>query len=46
MFPLLFLGDTSYEGSYLATQTDCNGENTHLDSSVDDGGKGVALFTD
>ena len=24
MFPLLFLDDISYEGSYLATQTDCS----------------------
>src|ERR1700738_1379654 len=46
LFPLLFLGDTSYVGSYLATQTDCSGEDTHLDSSTDDGGKGVALSTD
>jgi hypothetical protein len=46
MFPLLFLGDTSYVGSYLATQTDCSGEHTHLNSSADDGGKGVAPSTD
>jgi hypothetical protein len=46
IFSLLFLGDTSYVGSYLATQTDCSGEDTHLDSSADDGGKGVALSTD
>jgi hypothetical protein len=31
-------------GSYLATQTDCSGEDTH--SSADDGGKGVAPSTD
>jgi hypothetical protein len=46
MFPLLFLGDTSYVGSYFATQIDCSGEDTHLDSSADDGGKDVALSTD
>jgi hypothetical protein len=46
MFPFLFLGDNSYVGSYLATQTDCSGENTHLDSSADNGGKGIALSTD
>jgi hypothetical protein len=46
MFPLLFLDDTSYVGTYLATQTDCSGEDTHLDSSADDEGKGVALSTD
>jgi len=46
MFPLLFLGDTAHVGSYLATQIDCSGEDTHLDSSADDGGKGVALSTD
>ena len=39
MFSLLFLGDTSYGGSYLATQTDCSGEDTHLESSADDGSK-------
>jgi hypothetical protein len=44
MFPLLFLGNTSSVGSYLATQTDCSGEDTH--SSADDGGKGVAPSTD
>jgi hypothetical protein len=42
MIPLLFLDDSSYVGSYLATQTDCSGEDTHLDSSADDGGKGIA----
>jgi hypothetical protein len=46
MFPLLFLGDTSYVDSYLAIQTDCSGEDTHLDSSTNDGGEGVALSTD
>jgi hypothetical protein len=46
MFPLLFFGDTSYVGSYLAIQTDYSGEDTHLDSSADDGDKGVALSTD
>jgi hypothetical protein len=46
MFPLLFLGDTSYVDSYLDTQTDCSGEDMHLDSSADDGGKGVALSMD
>jgi len=46
MFSLLFLGNTSYVGSYLATQTDCSGEDTHLKSSADDGGKGIAPSTD
>ena len=46
IFPLLFFGDTSYVGGYLATQTDCSGKGMHLDSSADDGGKGVALSTD
>ena len=46
MFPLLFLGNTSYVGSYLATRTDCSGENTHLNSCADDGGKSVAPSTD
>jgi hypothetical protein len=46
MFPLLFLGDTSYVGSYLAIQTDCSGEDTHLDLSADDRGKGAVLSTD
>jgi hypothetical protein len=46
MFPLLFLCDTSYVGSYLATQIDCSGEDMHLDSNADDGGKDVALSTD
>ena len=43
MFPLLFHGDTSYVDGYLATQTDCSGEDMHLASSADDGDKGVAL---
>jgi hypothetical protein len=46
MFPLLFLGNTSYVGSYLATQTDCSSEDTHLNSSADDGGKSVAPSAD
>ena len=45
IFPLLFFGDTSYVGGYLATQTDCSGKGMHLDSSADDGGKGVAFST-
>ena len=35
MFPLLFFGDTSYVGSCLTIQTDCSGEDTHLDSNTD-----------
>ena len=46
MFPLLFLGNTSYVGSYLVTRTDCSGEDTHLNSTADDGDKGVAHSTD
>jgi hypothetical protein len=46
MFSLLFFCNTSYVGSYLATQTDCSGEDTHLNSSADDRGKGVAPSTD
>jgi len=46
IFPLLFLGDNSYVGSYLATQTYCSGEDMHLASSADDGGKGVVLSKD
>jgi hypothetical protein len=46
MFSLLFLGNTSYVGSYLGTQTDCSGEDSHLNSSADDGGKSVAPSAD
>jgi site-specific DNA-cytosine methylase len=46
MFPLLFLGDTSHVDSYLATQTDCSGEDSHLVSNADAGGKCVAPSTD
>ena len=46
MFLLLFFGNTSYVDSYLATQTDCCGEDTHLNSSADDESKGVAPSTD
>ena len=46
MFLLLFLGDPSYVGTYLAIQTDCSGEDMHLDSNADDGGKSVVVSTD